>query len=364
MGRPWIKVLAGSVALSLLLLAGAAVYVNRAVSAAFERALRERLFSAPGRGFEAAGVRLFPGRAYVLNPRWSSSGPDGSAKWTAFAKEVSAEVPLADLLKGRWRVRRLTVREPSLQWTAGSGAPEPPQGAPEPSAGPGLAALARLPADVLAVERGVVRLVHPGGGALEWENLNLAVALGAPGPLAIHGTARLAGKDAGSVSLDARFDTTGSPCPSRGELRFSALSVPALADFFPPDPDVRYAGGRLGLNAQFTCEGDWLTASHLVEINDFKAEVAEGKKELFGISTKYLKDLYRIERLSFVIPMNGRLDDPQFGVSSSIEQILFKLLEVKTGDKEEARALARKGGDYFGRKLDKSLRRWLAGGKG
>jgi hypothetical protein len=139
------------------------------------------------------------------------------------------------------------------------------------------------------------------------------------------------------------------------------VSLPEIAPrFLPEDSGVRFLDGFLDLKTQMTCRQEWLTASHLVEIKNFKLEVAEGRKRLMGVPVKRLRDVLDVEYFSFVVPMNGSLRDPHVGVAASLEQVLFKILEARFQDKSDRERWAQWGAVRLGRKIDKALKGWLA----
>jgi hypothetical protein len=353
-----VRVALAAGALALALACGGLALAGRRASAALDAGLRERFPDPQRASFSRAGVSFLRGLVFVDGVRLSQT--IGGAAVRGEVERASWSVPVRALALGHAAPAWVTLSAPKFSIRPSSAPAEGEEPVESPAGRPRAATvLDYLPAQGLSAEGGQLTLESPWGGApLAWEKVQLRVERREPGGYDVRLQGRLAGTP-GGASFQARFDDLASPCESEGQLKIDPVPVAKLAGYFPASPDVRFKDGTVSLTSTFTCRKGWLTASHLVEVHGFDAEVSSGTKELFGVSVKYLQDLFKVEQLSFVVPMTGELSDPHIGVGSSIQQILLKILEGKFDDKEDAEKLARKGGDYFGKKLDKAIKAWM-----
>lgn len=354
----WLKPLLLAAAVGGAAAAGGLFFLQSRLSLALADYLRREVFPDPERAaFSEARIDLLrtdvslkglrlksaPGR-----PARALSVVDATADLSLFSFLLSGSAP---------RLRLLRLSEPSLEVSYGGGAPEAPADEKDP-----LLWLRRIPLEQVEAERAFLRLKHAAGGRpveLDAMRLRLTRQAGGRG-FSLEGNGVFGEAEAGTFSLRVSMPEA-EPCPSEGEIRIDKLAVPLLASYFPGEASVLFSEGRASLKTQFTCRDGWLTASHLVELEGLKARPPEGKKEVFGVPLKYFEEVLRIDQLSFVVPMNGSLSDPHIGVASSVQQILLKALQPTVKDPREAEKLARKGGDYFGRKIDRELKAWLGG---
>lgn len=320
-------------------------YANRRASDVFENALRQFVFrNSEQAGFRAARLDLFRGQFAVDGIRVRSRNADAAVE--IGADSVVVDLPLRDLFSGRAPVRSVWVRGPRLSV----------QGVGEAGGKfrffwPG------------AVTVGEVRVTEGqatfslAGRPLDLTNLEATVrGLGAETPavpLTVEFSGRCAPAGAGSFSGSLTVQDPVAPLAMEGELKISDLSLAEVGAFFP-DSDVRILDGRLNINSQWTAKNDWLTASHLVDIQGLKLDLKGDS--VFGVSAKRLQSLLAIDRISFVVPMNGSLTDPHVGIASSIEQILLKVLEGKMEDRDDLERWARRGGNYLGAKVDRAIK--------
>lgn len=351
--KGFLLMLAGAVIFALLLASGLVWYVNKNVSVGIERYLRKTVFNRPETlNFQTLSIDLLRGR-FALN-QFRMKGRTETSDWVASAKEISASASIQELLSGDGEVKRVNIDVPALEWVFGL---EPRQ--LPPSKLPSLPDSA--PVRTLAWSDGQITLVNKQGQEpLRLTRLDGELTGPNQPPMRLKADARINSPKAGHIKLNLEARRLKTPMSFQGELKIDGLSVAYLAKtLFPADPEIQVLDGTIDLKTQLTCEKDWLTASHLVEIKNLKIQVADSRSKILGMKIKYIKDVLDIEYLSFVIPMNGSIDDPHIGVSSSIQQILYKLLEGKMEDREDLEAFAQKGGNYLGSKLDKALRDWL-----
>lgn len=345
--------LAGALIFALLLAWGLVWYVNKNVSVGIERYLRKTVFNRPETlNFQSLSIDLLRGRFALAQFRMK--GRSETSDWIGSAKEISASASIQELLSGEGEIRRVAVAAPSFEWTFGL---EPRQLPPSP-----LPAMPEsAPLRTIDWEGGQIVLVNKQGQApLKIANIDGELTGPLQPPLRLKADARIASPKAGKIKLVLEAKRLKSPMSFQGELKINDLSVVHLAKtLLPNDPEIQVLGGTIDLKTQLACEKDWLTASHLVEIKNLKIQVADSRTKILGMKVKYIKDVLDIDYLSFVIPMNGSINDPQIGVSSSLQQIVYKLTEGKMEDRDDQEAFAKKAGDYLGAKVDKALRDWL-----
>lgn len=334
----------------LLALAGVLAglyYVNGRLSLGFERGLRRFVFTDDRvAGFEGATLDLWRGRAALRQLRFRGSG---GLQGTVDAVTLSA--PVAELFSGAGPVAVLSLERPALRWggPAGGGAGfHPPT----------------LPWAVREwnVTDGSATWTLADGG-FTFDRWDLRLVRSDPGTdgrsvLTLDGRGRVLPEDPGAMTAHATLQEPFSPAALEGEIQMRDLSLPALYRIWGRDPELQILSGRLDVKTQFTIRGDQLTASHLVEIKDLRVDPG-AKKKLFGLSVKRLKDVLVVDRLSFVVPMSGSVQDPEIGFATTLEQILTKILDGKIDDPEDLRTWARRGGNYFGAKADAAWRAWL-----
>ncbi len=354
-GRFWPKalagLLAGSLVLSAALVGGSLWFVNRRATRGFDRLLRRYVETHPGAaGFSSAHVDLFRGRLTVKNP-WirRSSGSRGGI---FSADEVSLLLPLQDLFAGTGTIREIRIGRPLVHFQPG---------APGRGKGPLPGWLGRVAVEKVRIDDGAFLWEGEDGRVFKVEDVSAGIGGWGAGPLRGEFRGRLIGEKPGSLGGRFVIQSPFSPLTLEANLDVEGLSLALLGPFLTDDPEVRVLSGVVNLKSQVACRNDWLTASHLVEVRDLKIDPGSRRK-LMGVSVKRLKEVLEVDYLSFVVPMNGDVTDPRVGAASSIEQILYKVLEGKM-DREDADRWARRGGGYLGGKLDRAFRRWLTDGK-
>lgn len=322
-------------------------YVNGRLSLGFERGLRRFVFTDDRvAGFEGATLDLWRGRAAVRRLRFQ--GPGGLQ---GTVDTVTLSAPVAELFSGSGPVAVLNLERPALRWDgtteggAGFHPPAWPLALREWNVTDGSATWTFADAG-LTFDRWGLRLVRSDPGT------------DGRSVLTLDGGGRVLPEDPGAVTVHVTLREPFSAAAIDGEIQVRDLSLPALYRTWGRDPELQILSGRLDVKTQFTVNGDQLTASHLVEIKDLRVDPG-AKKKLFGLSVKRLKDVLVVDRLSFVVPMSGSVQDPQIGFATTLEQILSKILDGKIDDPEDLRAWARRGGNYFGAKADAAWRAWL-----
>lgn len=320
---------------------------NGRLSAGFERGLRRFVFTDGNTaGFESATLDLWRGRAALRGVRFQ--GPEGLR---GTVDRVTLSAPPAELFSGAGPVAVVGLERPALRWgdAARSGAefraPALPGVVREWTVTDGSGTWTLADAG-LTLDRWNLRLVRSDSGTSGRSVLTL------------DGAGRVLPEDPAAATVHVTFEEPFSPAALEGEIQIRDLSLPALYRTWGRDPELQILSGRLDVKTQFTIGGDQLTASHLVEIKDLRVDPG-ARKKLFGLSVKRLKDVLVIDRLSFVVPMSGSVQDPQIGFATSLEQILTKILDGKIDDPEDLRTWARRGGNYFGAKADAAWRAWL-----
>ncbi|MBK8576293.1 MAG: hypothetical protein IPN90_11670 [Elusimicrobia bacterium] len=352
-GGAWAGLFVG-VFLGLLLAAGVCAvflwFVNGAVSSGLEGYLKKYVFDRPEASFGTVRVDVLHGRIVMTDLKLAGE------RLSLTVPEIEADVPPKELFSGNGFVRSLQLKNPFLE------------GAFSLRGGYGEAAafrfplwIRRLPIAQIVVTDGQLRLtnrdsdvswglrkiegqwLHPlleGGGGNDRFKLEGQNEAEAPG----------------QFSLDLTLEKFDLPLSLNGEWVFRKWPIKDLARFISIPSDVQVLSGRLDLKTQLICKNDWLTASHLVDISDFKVEVSPRRKQLLGRPVKEFKDMMDIPSLSFVVPMNGSIHDPHVGIASSVQQILYKMLEGKIDDKKDLEKMCQRGGAYLGAKIDAALR--------
>lgn len=342
------------VVLGLLLAAGAFAvllwFVNGAVSTGIEGYLKKYVFDRPEAGFGTVQVDLLHGRFVMTDLKLKGE------RLSLTVPELQADVPIKDLLSGNGVVRSLRLKAPLLEgiFSLRGGYGET-NGFRWPSW------IGRLPIAEVVVTDGQLRLTNrdsdvPWGLRKIEGRLIHPVLEGDGGNYRFTLEGQNEANASGRFSLDLTLDKFELPLSLNGEWAFRQWPMDALARFVSATNDVQVTSGRLDLKTQLICKNNWLTASHLVDISDFKVEVSPRRKQLLGLPVKQFKDMMDIPSLSFVVPMNGSIYDPQVGIASSVQQILYKILEGKMEDKKDLEKMAQRGGAYFGAKIDARLR--------
>lgn len=360
---PLLLGLLGGVLISVIMVGGGAWYLNRKISSGLESYLRKNVFTDSNlANFKRADVHLATGRL-ILRGLEINRLSDGKHSWRTATNAISFRIPLQELASGNPLIQKLQIRGPSLEIVLNGGSHSADGNVMSTSLTlPSW--LKKLPLKIqeFSIKDGSIHLQHVAvGNPLRIGSIGVRFLnskdQGPPTSVNLEG--KVLSEKTGSFFMEAEVKAVGPPSTFEGELGLEEIYIPAIVNLFPTDPEVRVLDGRIDLKTQFTCKEDWLTASHLVKIKNLKVEVGEDKKEIFGIPVKYLKELFNIDELSFVVPVNGSLRDPHIGIQASIHQILLKILEEKFEDKEKARKLARRGAGHFGKKIDKALKEWL-----
>lgn len=344
----------GAIFFSGVFLATGLWYSNRQASRGVESFLRRRVFDDPTRrDFKSVHLNLWRGRLSLEGILWRREG----APWAVdlSVDRVSAWVPLRDLFSGRGQLRTLTIEKPVLRLT---------EKQTTSASSHRLAWPAGVSVTQLRLSDGQVNLGLAGGRMFSLDEIEAEITgLGQEPDVARPLAGRVEGvfgpEKAGTWSGRFSFREPMAPLSAEGELRLERVELPKLVGALFPAAGVRVESGTLDLKSQIAVVDDRLTASHLVEIRDLKIDPGD-RKRILGLSVNRLKDLLEIDYLSFVVPMSGSLDDPQIGIASSVEQILYKVLEGKVEDPEDLRKWSRRGGQYLGNKIDRAFREWLA----
>jgi hypothetical protein len=352
-GGAWAGLLVGLI-LGLLLAAGAFTVllwvVNGVVSTGVEGYLKKYVFDRPEAGFGTVQVDLWHGRFVMTDLKLKGD------RLSLTVPELHAHVPARELLSGNGVIRSLQLKAPLLE-----GVFSLRGGHGETSGFTWPSWIGRLPIAEVLVTDGQLRLTNrdsdAGWGLRKIEGRFIHPVLESGGG---NYRFKLEGQNdadaPGQFSLDLTLDKFELPLTLSGEWSFRKWPMDALARFVSATTDVQVTSGRLDLKTQVICKNNWLTASHLVDISDFKVEVSPRRKQLLGLPIKQFKDMMDIPSLSFVVPMNGSIYDPQVGLASSVQQILYKILEGKMADKKDLEKMSQRGGLYFGAKIDAALR--------
>ncbi|MBI4051178.1 MAG: hypothetical protein HY400_01605 [Elusimicrobia bacterium] len=353
----------GALLLAAALVGSVVWYLNHQVSVGAESYLRKYVFTRPQTAsFQKFHADLVRGFLSVEGLRFKRSWGEPSG-WTFNSKRISIQIPIQELLSGAGSIKRLHLEGPVLEVVFSAETSD--------ARNSGQSAIS-LPKWVQGFPIGEVQVsegaIHLGSGgvtrkvevsALEGAITRLVKEGRPEGPIRADFQGRILSEKPGDLFLDMTIQNPSSPFSFEGEIRIKNLSIPyVVSRLFPADPEVQVLDGSLDVKTQLTCKQDWLTASHLVEVKNLKIQVAEGRKKILGLKVKYLKDILNIDYLSFVIPMNGSIQDPHIGIASSIQQILYKVLEDKM-EKEDLESFAQKGGAYLGGKVDGALKDWL-----
>ncbi|MBI4056889.1 MAG: hypothetical protein HY399_05000 [Elusimicrobia bacterium] len=368
--------------LSALMIFSAFWYLNRKVSGGVESYLRQYVFTQPNTAdFQSFHLDLVRGVLSLRGLRFKNA-QGASFQWLLTTREISARIPIQDLIAGSGTIRQIVVSNPRLELSFSTAPTLSETETSKPLAIPVW--IYKIPIEQIQVSQGVFRLSNEGvGEGIEINSIESTMSRpSGGGPLQIHAQAKMMSSPTGFVAVDLNLPSPVPPSLLRreiqvglaratdykefgpvtfeGEVRLKEISLPYLFNrLVPPDPEVQILEGFLDLKTQIACKQNWLTASHLVEIRDLKIQVAEERKKILGLRVKDLKNVLNVDYLSFVIPMNGSIQDPHVGLASSLQQILYKVLEDKIEDKEKLEYIARRGGVYIGGKLDKAFKEWL-----
>ncbi|MBL8022780.1 MAG: hypothetical protein JNK54_00660 [Elusimicrobia bacterium] len=328
-------------------------FLNGVVSSGLEGYLRTYVFDRPEATFETVRVDVWRGRLRLTDLRLKGE------RLSLSVPEIKVDIPFRELLAGRGVVRSLHFENPLVEFSfsfkgVASGLTDFSQRFP--------VWVHRLPISEISITHGQVRLVNRdsnGSWGLRQVEARLtqqgrAEGIGGAYQLKVDGINE--SELPGAVSVSLEMDRVRPGVNLNGECSLKNWPIDPLARFLTGNGDVRVTDGRVDLKTSLTCKDDWLTASHLVQITDLKVEVSSSRKEILGLSVKRFKDVMAIPYLSFVVPMNGSIRDPHVGIASSVQQILYKVLEGKIEDKKNLEKWARRGGDYIGAKIDRSLR--------
>jgi hypothetical protein len=328
-------------------------FLNGVVSSGVEGYLRKYIFDRPEATFETVRVDVWRGRLRMTDLRVKGE------RLALAIPEIEMEIPVRALLAGNGVVRSLHVENPLVEVAfsfkgAASGLSDISQRFP--------LWIHRLPLAEISVANGQIRLLN--------RDSNGSLGLRQVEGLLVHGVLEEEGEKRyrfnlkgineselpGEFSVVLDVDRFRPGLTMNGECSLKNWPIDPLSRFASGNGDVRATDGRIDLKTQWTCKDDWLTASHLVQIADLKVEVSSSRKEILGLPVKRFMDVMNIPNLSFVVPMNGSIRDPHVGVASSVQQILYKVLEGKVEDKKNLEKWARRGGDYIGAKIDRALR--------
>ncbi len=338
----------------LLLAAGALAVllwvVNGTVSTAVEGYLKKYVFDRPGAGFGTVSVDVFRGRVLMTDVKLKGEN------LSLIVPEIRADVPVKELLSGNGVVRSLQLKAPLLEAVFSLRG-----GGGETGGFKWPYWINRLPIAEVVVTDGEVRVTNRDSstvlGLRKVEGRVIhPVSEGVEGDFRFTFEGQNAADAPGDFSLDLTVDNFGVPVGMNGEWAFRKWPMDDLARFVSASSDVQVTSGLLSLKTQWICKNDWLTASHLVAITDFKVEVSPRRKELLGLPVKQFKDMMDIPSISFVVPMSGSIHDDRLGIASGVQQILYKTLEGKIENKKDLEKMAQRGGAYFGAKIDAALR--------
>ncbi|MBK8869523.1 MAG: DUF748 domain-containing protein [Elusimicrobia bacterium] len=354
-GGAWVGLIVG-VFVGFLLAAGLLAaflwFLNGTVSAGVEGYLKKYVFDGTRSTFGTFQADLWKGRFVMTDLRLQGE------RSSVTVPQLTVDVPVRELISGNGTIRTLQLDNPLLEGTVsfrGRGG----AGGVLPGRVPGW--VRRLPiAEVVVADGQAVITNRDSNEKLGVRNVRGHLRRGSQGPSEERWDFQADGKfdeqEPATFSIDMTVDRLSFPLRFNGEWNLTDWPLEPLARFVSGNGDVRVQSGRLNLKTQALCKDDWLTASHLVDITDFKVEVDPRRKELLGVPVKRFKDLMDIPSLSFVVPMNGSIRDPQVGFSSSVQQILYKIFEGKIQDKKDLDKWVRRGGDYLGGKIDAALR--------
>jgi hypothetical protein len=354
-GGAWVGLIVGVIVGFLLaagLLAAFLWVLNGTVSAGVEGYLKKYVFDGTRSTFGTFQADLWKGRFVMTDLRLHGE------RLSVTVPQMTVDVPVRELMSGNGVIRTLRLDNPLLEGTVslrgrGGG------GGVLSGRVPGW--VRRLPiAEVIVADGQAVITNRDSNEKLGVRNVRVHLRRGSQAPSEerwdFQADGKFDGQEPATFSVDMAVDRLSFPLRFNGEWNFTNWPLEPLARFVSGSGDVRVLSGRLNLKTQALCKDDWLTASHLVDISDFKVEVDPRRKELLGLPVKRFKDLMDIPSLSFVVPMNGSIRDPQVGFSSSVQQILYKIFEGKIQDKKDLDKWVRRGGDYLGGKIDAALR--------
>lgn len=352
-GGGWVGLIVG-VLLGLLAAGGALAvllyFVNGTVSTGLEGYLKKYIFDRPESSFGTVRADVFHGRFVMTNLKLKGE------HWSISVPEIYAEIPPKELLSGNGLVRSLRFNSPLMEGDFSL------RGGYSAKIAPRLPAwLSRLPIAEVVVTDGHLRLRNRDSDAI-WGLRKIEGKLTHPvledggGNYRFQGEGQNEADAPGQVALDLTLDQWVPMLNLTGEWTFRQWPMESLVRLVSATSDVQVTSGQLNLKTQLICKKDWVTASHLVDISDFKVEVSPRRKQLLGISVKQFKEMMNTPALSFVVPMNGSIHDPHVGIASSVQQILYNILEGKVKDKQELEKISQRGGAYFGAKIDAALR--------
>lgn len=352
-GGAWTGLVVG-ILLGLLAAGGALAillyFVNGVVSTGLEGYLKKYVFDRPEASFGTVRADVFHGRFVMTDLKLKGE------HWSVSVPEVQADLPPKELLSGNGLIRFLRFASPLIEGDfslrGGYGAKVTPRLPPW---------LSRLPIAEVRVMEGHLRLRNRDSDAV-WGLRKIEGKIIHPvleeegGNYRFQGEGWNEAEEAGQVALDLTLDQWAPTLNLTGEWTFRKWPMESLVRLVSSTSDVQVTSGQLDLKTQLICKKDWLTASHLVDISDFKVEVSPRRKQLLGIPVKQFKEMMTIPAISFVVPMNGSIHDPHVGFASSVQQILYNILEGKVKDKQELEKISQRGGSYFGAKIDAALR--------
>lgn len=357
-GGAWAGLIVG-VFLGFLLAAGAMAgflwFLNGTVSAGVERYLKNYVFDGTRSTFSTFQADVWKGRCVMTDLRLKGE------RVSVTVPQLTVEVPVREFLSGNGTIRTIRLDNPLVEGTV-SFRGRIGAGDVLSKRVPGW--FRRLPIGEVVVADGQAVMTNlDSNEKLGVRNVSVRLRRGSQAPAEerweFQADGKYDGQEPGILSVDMTVDRLSFPLRFNGEWNLANWPLEPLARFVSGSGDVRVLSGRLNLKTQALCKDDWLTASHLVDISDFKVEVDPRRKELLGVPVKRFKDLMDIPSLSFVVPMNGSIRDPQVGFSSSVQQILYKILEGKIQDKKDLDKWVRRGGDYLGGKIDAAFRAFL-----
>jgi hypothetical protein len=329
--------------------------LNGTVSAGVEGYLKKYVFDGTRSTFGTFQADLWKGRFVMTDLRLHGE------RLSVTVPQMTVDIPVRELISGNGVIRTVRLDNPLLEGTVslrgrGGG------GGVLSGRVPGW--VRRLPiAEVIVADGQVVITNRDSNEKLGVRSVRVHLRRGSQVPSEerweFQADGKYDGQEPATFSLDMAVDRLSFPLRFNGEWNLTNWPLDPLARFVSGSGDVRVLSGRLNLKTQALCKDDWLTASHLVDISDFKVDVDPRRKELLGLPVKRFKDLMNIPSLSFVVPMNGSIRDPQVGFASSAQQILYKVLEGKIQDKKDLEKWSRRGGAYVGDKLDAAFRALL-----
>lgn len=352
-GGGWVVLIVG-ILLGLLAAGGAFAvllyFVNGAVSTGLEGYLKKYIFDRPESSFGTVRADVFHGRFVMTDLKLKGE------RLSLTVPEIQAEIPLKELFSGNGVVRSLRFTSPLMEgnyslrggYSAKNTQRLPPW-------------LGRLPIAEVVVTDGHLRLTNRDSDAT-WGLRKIEGKLTRPvlenggGNYRFEGEGQNEAEAPGQLTLDLTLDQWAPTLNLAGEWAFRKWPMESLVRLVSATSDVQVTSGQLDLKTQLICKKDWLTASHLVDISDFKVEVSPRRKQFLGIPVKQFKEMLNIPAISFVVPMNGSIHDPHVGFASSVQQILYKILEGKVKDPQELEKISQRGGAYFGAKIDAALR--------